>query len=362
MKKVHILTFHNALNYGAVLQCYALYKTINKKCACDVLDYHSKSLENRYKLCWNKCDSKRNIKMIFNIKNRIKKKKEFSEFISKNIVTTHPFLSVEELENHIWNQGDIFCVGSDQVWNRNITDDKAFKLNFVSNEFTKISYAASFGLTINPEYIKEFDEVFKEFSGISIRESEACNELKKTNILCTQNVDPVFLLEQEEWNCVANSIPYENKSYVLIYLLQKADEFEEKAIDYARKRGLKVLKIKVGYKRKYNVKYVDCYNPSDFLGYFRNADTIFTNSFHGISFSIVYNKNFYCEAQGNGALTNSRIEDVLKLFALENRNVYGKKTYECSSKIIYKNVNEIIKKERDKSMKYLATYLTEEMR
>ena len=50
MKRVHVLTFHRALNYGAILQCYSLYKTISQICECDVIDYRACCIENRYKV------------------------------------------------------------------------------------------------------------------------------------------------------------------------------------------------------------------------------------------------------------------------------------------------------------------------
>ncbi|MBS5242609.1 MAG: hypothetical protein KHZ57_25405, partial [Hungatella hathewayi] len=64
MKRVHILTFHNALNYGAVLQCIALYKTISQITECDVINYHSPKIDEVYKVFSFKRSLKNNVKGI----------------------------------------------------------------------------------------------------------------------------------------------------------------------------------------------------------------------------------------------------------------------------------------------------------
>lgn len=48
MKKIGIMTFHRAKNYGAMLQSYALQETLNKKFDTYLVDYRCPEIEEKY--------------------------------------------------------------------------------------------------------------------------------------------------------------------------------------------------------------------------------------------------------------------------------------------------------------------------
>ena len=161
------------------------------------------------------------------------------------------------------------------------------------------------------------------------------------------------LLKKEEWVEKAKSV--KNESYILIYLLQKADDFMNEAIKYAKKKGKKIVIISTGLKRQYDAEYVSDCGPEEFLGYFNGADTVFTNSFHGIAFSILLNKNFYYQLQGNNVKTNSRLLDIIKMFNLEQRHIDN---IEKDDFIDYKEVNGVIEEKRKSAIKYIEQQIT----
>ncbi|MDK2937283.1 MAG: hypothetical protein PWP62_2291 [Eubacteriaceae bacterium] len=352
MKKVHILTFHNALNYGGILQCYALYTTINKYNFCDVIDYRSKAIEDRYKVLRLGRTPKQFIKSLI-LANRTKAKRtKFNGFIHKNILTTKRFDFLSELENYGWSSEDIFCVGSDQVWNWEITkDDLAFMCSFVPKYLKKFSYAASVGREIDHEHGDVFKSYLNDFSGISVRESSACEALREFEINCVQSIDPVFLLEKDEWFKVTTSVKNENQPYVLLYLLQKSNKLATTASQYAKDKNLRLVIISTGIKREYNAEYIEKCGPDEFVRYFLKADAVFTNSFHGTSFAILFNRIFYFAYLDDKTNTNSRLKDVIDLFQLQTQNITSQAT--LNEVIDYEKVNGEIRVKREEAIKYL---------
>lgn len=353
MSRVHILTFHRALNYGAILQCYGLHKTVSRIKDCDVIDYRAECIEKRYKVFTTGNSLKGFAKAIITAPAVNQKRKKFDDFIRNNIATTQSIKDRSCLKNIPWSDSDLFCVGSDQVWNLDLVNgDTSFLFDFLPDKATRFSYAASIGADVRSEWQDTFKTYLKKFSGVSVRETTAQEQLNKYGILTSVEIDPVFLLTKEEWFETAQKI--ESKSYVLIYLLQKADSFMKTAIEYARKHGKQVIIISSGLKRQYKAQYVTDCGPEEFLGYFKEADVIFTNSFHGIVFSVLFNKQFYYQLQGNQVKTNSRLFDVISLFHLEKREI---ENIDDETEIDYAPVNVLIESKRECAIKYLKSQI-----
>lgn len=353
MKKVHILTFHRALNYGAILQCYGLYKTISQISECDVIDYRASCIENRYKVFVAGKSLKGTIKALLTVPAVKKKKTKFDEFIKNNIEMTQTANSHDELKRMSWGESDCFCVGSDQVWNLDlIASDSSYFFDFVPQEKKRFSYAASIGANLKEEWKNAFQAYLAGFSAVSVREKTAQKQLDSCGITASVEIDPVFLLKREEWFDKARNT--NSGSFVLIYLLQKADSFMKSAIEFAQKHGKKVIIISTGLKREYDAEYVSDCGPEEFLGYFKEADTIFTNSFHGIAFSILFNKQFYYQLQGNNVKTNSRLYDVISLFQLEKRNIDN---IDNEDYIDYSFINTVIEQKRESAIDYLKNQI-----
>lgn len=357
MKKIHILTFHDAINYGAILQCYALFRTISQYYECDVLNYKSESVKNRYRLFnikkFSLSSLKSTIKKLLTLYNDNKKSQKFNAFKKSNIILSKEY-NINTLRKEEWTNDDVFVVGSDQVWNINLTnEDYTYLLDFLDENFkNRYSYAASFGTAINDNDVEKIKKYLVKFSNISVREKSTKELLIKNGLNCEYNIDPVFLLSKKEWEKVAKS-RNSNEKYTLIYILQGSNEFIKKAIEYSKRKQLKIKIISTGLKRNIKGEYIVASSPEEFLGYFLGADTIFTNSFHGIAFSILFNKKFFYELQKNGSKTNSRLMNIIDLFDLKKQNAELYKLIPDDIDIDYENINKIIEFEKNKSLTYI---------
>ena len=157
MKKIGLITIHDTLNYGSLLQTYALYKAIESLgVEIELIDYKCKAIMDRettYPL--SQC---RNIKDIIKSlmwhKAMQKKYENFWSFIKKNMKITKPYTreNVKELNNIF----DVFIVGSDIVWGTNITgNDWTYFLDFVDDSKTKIAFSSSIGTKWNSDVEKQ---------------------------------------------------------------------------------------------------------------------------------------------------------------------------------------------------------------
>ena len=170
--KAGILTFHNANNYGAVLQAYALQqKLIENNVDTKIIDYRLKEIDEEYKLfrvdLVKKMLERNNYLgaakiLLYNcltLKSRIKKKVRFNEFSEKKLSLTDRCKSYEDIDSLNY---DAYICGSDQIWNSNITNkinDVYFCAFNKDSNVKKITYAASMG---KAKYSKEEEKYFKE--------------------------------------------------------------------------------------------------------------------------------------------------------------------------------------------------------
>ena len=178
---------------------------------------------------------------------------------------------------------DTFIVGSDQVWNYNLTgDDDTFLLNFVKDNKKKNSYAASLALTgIDSNKQKKYAKALNSFNHISVREIQGKIALQQfVNKDIVVDLDPVFLLTQEEW--VKNLQLKKNNTddYILFYQMNASTNLYNYARKLAKKEHLKIINVMPEFDKKTFIGshlQLDL-NPRDFLEKFINAKYIITNS------------------------------------------------------------------------------------
>lgn len=352
-----IITFHRAINYGAVLQTYALQKALKKiNINSEVIDYRNNIIDNRFKFFYNK-SLKRFIKDLIYYPIFSKKNKNFEEFIKEYIKTTDQIIKNNKEFNALKNF-DQYITGSDQVWNYKLTDwDKAYFLDFVNENSKKNSYAASFGMDEIPKHeIHEYQRLLSQFNHISVREEKGAGIIKNllnrdTNI----DLDPTLLLNKEEWTGISK-LPKE-KNYILLFVMQKNDSIFKFAEKLAQKTHCKIIYIADSIKRRVHGRYKYTLSPTEWLGYFINAKYIVTNSFHGLAFSINLNKEFFIELQRIPATGNSRLENMLDLLNLRERQVIDGDNNNIDKKINWDEVNSILEKKRNESFENLKKYI-----
>lgn len=352
--KIGIITFHRAINYGAVLQAYALKRKIEELgAAASVIDYINPKDEKGYKLIQTS-NLKSFVSSLLKYVFRKKKDIKFINFRNKYLDLTSEIKTKETLQS-LNNQFDIFITGSDQVWNYNITGgDMSYLLDF-ANIGKRNSYAASFGVVnIEEKYKKRYSDLLNSFTNIAVRENAGAKIIRE---ICHKKVpvvlDPTLLLDEVEWEKIAK--PYKEDKYILIYLLEPSKEIYKMAEKLAEGFNLKIIVISVDFRSyKFSKKYncVLTAGPEEFLGLFMNAEYVLTNSFHGTVFSIIFNKKLivdYLKDKGR----NTRLENILHLFNLENRVLKNDNYSMLCKDINYENVNVILNNERKKSINYL---------
>lgn len=331
MIKIGILTFHNVLNYGAVLQTYALQQNIlkNDNVEVNVLDYNSPEVTYGYSyhnllknplMAIPKAYILRRKKVVFN---------DFAKNYLKLSDVRYDSNNIKQANDYY----DAFIVGSDQVWNYNITKcDTTYLLDF-ADEGKRFSYAASLGLNkIEGKYVPIYRECLKKFSGISVREVEGqnviLNQLKLEN--CYVNVDPTLLLSKKEWDELAAPRIIKGK-YILVYSIKYSEDLIQTAKKIAKEKGCKVAFI--SSKIIKGVESISNPTVSEFLSLFKYADFTAVNSFHGTVFSIIFNKKMLVELVYKDG-RNARIENLLEKCVLTNQ-IYKENNYSC----IYNDIN-----------------------
>lgn len=354
--KIGIVTFHRAMNYGAVLQAYALQKYLDTiGIDSDIIDYRCSYIEEFYKPI--KAYSLKSPKVFlreiaFAPQNYLKRKK-FHDFSNKYLHLTKPIYNIDELRK-LNDQYDCFISGSDQVWNLKWSGlDKVFFLNFAEDE-KKCSYAASFGFERIPEGQEEtYVKLLQGFNKISVRENTGKNIISELLGRSSEvSLDPTCLLTKEMWESVAKKPS--DSGYVLLYTLEKNPKLNAYAKSMALKKHTKVVYITDAIKKSSNYSYRGFLSPTEFVGLFANAGYVVTNSFHGLMFSVIFEKPFCLQYQQKKDAPNSRLIDFICDFGLNNRVMLGDSIKEEPIDYIY--VKKLMDKKRMESKKYLESF------
>lgn len=362
--KIGIITFHEAINFGAVLQTYALQKTVQKfNVECDIIDYKNDKFKIDYK-AFNKNNIKgvnSFIKELSYLYIKSVKRSKFKKFINNNIQLSK-IVDSQNMLSKINNEYHKFITGSDQVWNLGCTNnDVNYFLDFVTCISKKNSYAASFGIAEIPNEQKDkYKKLLKSFNNISVREIQGAKIVKDlVNRDASVNLDPTLLLNKEEWSIVCNNINSIKEDYILVYLMAHSDTIMRFAEDLSKKTACKIIHINSNIIKRASGKYIRTAGPSEFIKLFIEAKYIVTNSFHGTVFSINFNKNFFVELLPPPAKVNSRLENVMDLFDLRDREIINGKNDNILKNIDYREVNYILNNERKKSLEYLKSIIEE---
>ena len=367
MKKRKILTItcHNVYNHGASLQEFALLNYLSKLgYDAAAINYTPDYLSGHFNFfSVDNPKFKKNLflkalyiilKFPFKLK-ALPRKVKFDDFSKKNIPETreHYKHNNQLLKNP--PEADIYICGSDQIWNTAFENgrDPSFYLNFVPANKKKISYAASFAVESIPDNLKRFvKEGVTNIDYISVRETTGLKILKQLGIdKGIQVLDPVFLLNKNEWEKLVSKQLKLDSKFILIYDFENLSAIKKIAFELKRKYGWKIITINK------NINYADknffLAGPQEFLYLIKNAEFVLTNSFHALAFSIIFEKQFL--VFNRKEKINTRMLDLLKLFNLEKR--YFKNTFNFDEKIDYNIVKPVMENHIKRSEKFLKKAL-----
>lgn len=373
--KIKTITCQHVYNYGASLQAYALQHYIESLGHdVEIIDFNP----------WFHCDRYNPIYMPKNAIGRAAKmvkvlpflryvwypykswkngmfktwgrKAAFDKFEEQYYhLTPIKYYSSEELQKNP-PQADVYVAGSDQIWNTFSENGKepGYYLDFGGMDTKRISYAASLATSSIKEGCEDFvkNQLLK-FDAISVREKTGALLLKDLGINDVSVVlDPVFLLDKNEWRMLAkegNLYGLKPDSYLLIYdFLGNDSQMASFAKQYAQKHSLKIVSVNDFNVRDYADVNINNAGPLEFLALIDNAACVVASSFHATAFSIIFEKEFYT-FNLKGYNNSSRMLDLLSNLGLEKRMNPIRKHIP----IIWNNVSYCLGKSIERSQKFL---------
>lgn len=311
--KIGILTFHRAINYGAVLQAYALQQTLRELGhEVWVIDYRQPRVERTDRRPYMADEKLRLLKGLHfrswwyfdqEKTNTLARRARFDAFLKDYLNLTTP------CNQDTTPAFDMYVIGSDQVWNSAICDglDPVFWGDFARPLKSKVvSYAASTSVNdLQKQRHAEVQRLLNNFANISVRENETCDYLNQQYHLYNDVVtvlDPTLLAKKEIWDSFDND-KYKGQEYVLYFGARSCKAYptvlHDKAFSLAKQYGC-------------GVKHIDFNedSPVDFVNKFRYAKAVVTSSFHGVTFSLIFNRTLYAVMYGDEQ--DSRYVNVLR--------------------------------------------------
>lgn len=370
--RIAILTLRIHKNYGGVLQNYALNNILTSlghevKTVNIVWDIRPKGIHAMMVY------SKRLLMKLTGKKVCIFKERQIMEqdkisnaqitaFKNKNIPLTEIYYVPGTPLHSLNGQFDAYVVGSDQVWRPQYTRGVTkYFLDFLTDEKAiRFSYSASFGSDDN-EYSERQRRVcgrlIGKFKGVSVREESAINLIKdklKWDVSPIRHIDPTFLLPQNDYRQFIHHLS--KKGGLYNYILDTNDDKSTVLSRIASRLNLTPYTLLKGSLSNESDEVLS--SVEDWLAAIASADFVFTDSFHGCAFSIIFNKPFL--VYGNAQRGKARFSSLLSLFGLEERYIDNSSELIESlliSPINWERVNQIVYEERNRSLQYFKEML-----
>mgnify|MGYP002623126458 CR=1 FL=1 len=283
---------------------------------------------------------------------RWNKKKVFEMFIQTQIKQTPEYHNIKEIQANN-RKYDVLIAGSDQIWNRRLTNDEfdpVYFLEFGEEYVRRIAYAVSLGETTVKDCTHFISKSKFSLNKISCREKvEAAKIEQQLGESCSFVPDPTLLIENVDYNKIL-SAPKES-DYILVYILKTNEVMNEvvKQLVYNGWKVINISPIRISVKGMRNVYPV---SPSEFLGYIKNAKIVFTNSFHGTILSLIFKKNFACGLHGT---RNQRILNLLNEVGLTGQIINEPSQFDFvfKNEVDYNSINAKINRLSLQGKEYL---------
>lgn len=330
-KTIGIITFHASHNYGSMLQAYALQYIINSMgFHSEIINFRTQRQKYFYTPKFLKGGFKSRVKeLIIQIPylyDILRKQTLFEDFLKNNLrVTDKEYTTLEELFSAHFDY-DIYLSGSDQIWNFSIFDfDEAYMLPFVHSG-KKIAYAASAGHSSEDFARQEatgYVDLISKYDHISVREAKAAHTLSSLigkNVDVT--IDPTLLLPVKEWDAFAGNQPIIDYNYMLEYSPSRSEIINNVCDSLANRLKIKAIKT-IPYEYLSDKKVWPhitphlATGPKEFLNLVKFSKFVICRSFHGVVFSILFNKPFICI----DSIEDIRINQILDICNMRNRNL-----------------------------------------
>ena len=354
---VGIFTFPNSTSYGAALQMYALYHTVESLGHTpEVINYQNTYMKEQKHFSRKTWLRQTAAKVLHHQAYR-----NFHAFEKKHM-SGYPQKAVSDPKHlrALTERYDAVICGSDQVWNPDITgEDLSYFLNFCDENTRRVAYAPSFGISeFSGDFANKIRGDLEKFHALSVREAPGQALLsdllgKDVPLVC----DPTLLMDSADWTKLEKTHPAGEGEYVLYYTIRSSASLWNKCKAFAREKGLKIVVVggnllKNLMKKDDQIRYAVDISPEQWLYLVHHARYVFTNSFHGTAFSINYRKDFYVEFS---SLTNSRLEQITRTLGLRGQILGEKKI--TGARVDYTTADQVLPQIREASMNYLTSAL-----
>lgn len=345
--KIALLTIWHCWNYGAELQTYATVRKLQEMChEVSVIDFRLQEQQKRTSLFGRISDYLHDCAPV---------SRKFNRFWKQYIPSTKHYLSMDELRKDP-PKADLYLVGSDQVWNPQITGKKAtaYFLDFAPDNVELASYASSFGTDkwLGEGEITEIaTSQLQKFKGVSCREKQGCDILKETFHLDAVHVIDPSLLHESYPELTGN---IKRKKSLAYYQLSENPDLMEFAKKKAEEMGLKF--IDVNHQSQITPTFFwNRRSVGQWIKAIAESEFVITHSFHGLALSILYHRPFVVIYNSGNKI--SRLVSLLQLAGLENRLFTSienaRQSPIWSEPINYQEVDARLAKVRECSIDYL---------
>ena len=347
--KTGIITFHFVNNFGGALQAYALRRFVSERFGieAELIDYRHWFIRLT--------DSARMLPITpdprfygpwFRSFGKMRgRRRRFADFMRREGRLSRPANSDSALKKLAKDYRLLIC-GSDQLWNPMLTCGlaKPYFLRFAPEGTRRISYAVSVGSVREKDRDRMLGYV-RDLDAASIREPVDWLE-KQAKI--ERHIDPTLLLEREAWDAIAVA-PSKHEDYILTYFMQMNESAYRAVADIKARTGCKVYDIsRYGYKPDCVDECLVDLGPAEFVGLFRGAKRVCTNSFHGLVFSLIFDKPVdYVQMHRFGG----RVEYLCQLLGIRRTEALGGAYYHMEYDPA--GTDEILKRERQRAHAYL---------
>lgn len=358
--KIATITFHLGMNYGAVLQAFALQTQLEKLGHEPYLiDYqYGQPVPSGILSLWNKGPYETYRDLV-----RCLGARRFAAFRSRHLkVGLSRYVTARELSDTP-PAADLYICGSDQIWNprfmRSQEDERAFWLDFGGSEVRRIAYGTSFGRTrLDTETLSRYRRYARRIDGIGVRERDSLELMKMLGRDDAVWVpDPTLLLEPSDYDIIS-SASRKRRPYLFQYQLgaDNAEAMNQVASIIANRTSLARKLIGCSFRDRLR------HGPAEWLCRLRQASFVLTNSFHGSALSIMFNIPFLTVLRcGQYAEMNVRVTSLLEELGLAHRILStpdaGTVADRCAEDIDWRQVNQRLDHLRKSGIDFLRSQM-----
>lgn len=361
--KIAVLNLPFDNNYGGNLQRFALMECLrrmghdveylyirrNYELPCYKKPYsYAKRLIQRYGL-------RKNVKLY---QEKEAQKKDYRQealallFLEGHVRHTRAIYGLKDLKETIrTNSYDAFVVGSDQVWRKSMTKGLGLENYFFKftkgHDLKRIAYSVSLGTT-NGEWskrdVRKIRRLYEKFDTVSVREYQTLDFFTSIGFekpQATWTVDPTLLIGREEYIRLIESGDTDDMTTgkLFCYVLDHNKQTTKTICEKQKEIGIESYIM--GLEESYSV------SIEQWLNNIRCSSLVITDSFHGVVFSIIFNRPFLF--LGNGRRGNLRIESLLRMLEIDANG---------TTHIDWNKTNDIVRHEVEQSKDFLRKALS----